>query len=86
MKSKPLMLTGVAGAALLSWLIAPDQSSGQAEAEAQALNALFAEVAAQQVVIAENHTKIDDKLAAVGEEIRVARIYSGRGGGGGKAK
>jgi hypothetical protein len=88
MKPKPLLLTGVAFAALLSWLVAADKETdplpGPADAEVQALNALFAEVAAQQVVIAENQTKIDDKLAAVGEEIRQARIYTGRGGG--KAK
>jgi hypothetical protein len=88
MKPKPLLLTGVAFAALLSWLVAADQATDPAAApadpEVQALNVLFADVAAQQIVIAENQTKIDDKLAAVGEEIRQARIYAGRGGG--KAK
>jgi hypothetical protein len=86
MKPKPLLLSACASVALLSWLVTPDQSSGQVDAEVQSIAILLAEINAQQMVIAENHTKIDDKLAAVGEEIRLARIYSGRGGGGGKTK
>jgi hypothetical protein len=34
----------------------------------------------QQTQIAENQAKIDEKLAAVVEAVRVARIYSSRGG------
>jgi hypothetical protein len=44
------------------------------------LEALMKEVQAQQVQIAENQAKIDAKLATLGEAIRVARIYAGRGG------
>jgi hypothetical protein len=86
MKPKPLLLAACASIALLSWLVAPDESIGQIDAEVQSINILLAEINAQQTVIAENHTKIDDKLAAVAEEIRLARIYSGRSGGGGKTK
>jgi hypothetical protein len=86
MKPKPFLLLTVAAAATIGLLATPDQSSGQSDPQAQALNTLLAEVAAQQTVILENHTKIDEKLNAVGEEIRLARIYSGRGGGGGKTK
>jgi predicted aminopeptidase len=86
MKSKPIVAGVLAAASVLGWLTAASQSSAQNDNPNQALNTLFAEVAAQQIVIAENHTKIDDKLAAVAEEIRLARIYSGRGGGGGKSR
>jgi hypothetical protein len=42
--------------------------------------ALIKEVHLQQTAIAENQAKIDEKLAAVTEAIRVARIYSSRSG------
>ena len=42
--------------------------------------ALVKEVLTQQTAIAENQTKVDEKLAAVAEAVRVARLYSSRGG------
>jgi hypothetical protein len=44
------------------------------------LELLLKEVQAQQLEIADNQTQIDTKLASLGEAIRVARIYSSRGG------
>jgi hypothetical protein len=44
------------------------------------VEALLKEIQAQQIVIAENQAKIDAKLVTLGEVIRVARIYSSRGG------
>ena len=44
------------------------------------LEAMLQDVQAQQLEIAENQTKIDAKLALVADAIRVARIYSSRGG------
>jgi hypothetical protein len=54
---------------------APQQTSAQAE-----LAALIKVVRAQQVAMAANQAKIDEKLATLAESIRVARIYSSRGG------
>ncbi|PYK66672.1 MAG: hypothetical protein DME45_12055 [Verrucomicrobia bacterium] len=54
---------------------APQQSLGQAE-----LAALIKEVRAQQAAMAANQAKINEKLATLAESIRVARIYSSRGG------
>jgi hypothetical protein len=48
--------------------------------DADELNALIKEVQAQQAEIAENQAKIEEKLAMLGETIRQARIYAGRGG------
>lgn len=48
--------------------------------EQRQMEGLMKEVQAQQVQIAENQAKIDAKLAALAEAIRVARIYSSRGG------
>jgi ABC-type transporter MlaC component len=54
---------------------APPQSPAQAE-----LAALIKEVRAQQAAMAANQSKINEKLANLAENIRVARIYSSRGG------
>jgi hypothetical protein len=48
--------------------------------EQQQIIAVLKELQAQQAAIAENQTKIDAKLVALTEAIRVARIYSSRGG------
>ena len=85
MKRSPFLLAATGAGALLGALLIPQPSSGQAPAAADAaLTQLISEVATQQTAILENHAKIDEKLAAIGEDVRVARIFVGRGGG--KAK
>jgi hypothetical protein len=37
------------------------------------------EVQGQEDAIAANQKKIDEKIAAIGEAIRLAKIYAGRG-------
>jgi Skp family chaperone for outer membrane proteins len=54
---------------------APQQNPAQVE-----LAALIKEVRAQQAAMAANQAKINEKLATLAESIRVARIYSSRGG------
>jgi len=44
------------------------------------LLALVKDVQSQQTTMAENQTKIDEKLVAIAEAVRVARLYSSRGG------
>jgi hypothetical protein len=58
---------------------APAQAPQQAPAHLE-LAALIKEVRAQQAAMAANQVKIDEKLATLAESIRVARIYSSRGG------
>lgn len=53
----------------------PQQGPGPAE-----LAALLKEVRAQQAAMAANQAKINEKLASLTETIRVARIFSSRGG------
>ena len=48
--------------------------------ETDELNALIGEIQAQQKEIAENQTKIDEKLVTLGDTIREARIFSSRTG------
>ena len=64
-----LLFAGVTGA----------QSPANDEQQRQ-LEAILKQVQAQQLQIAENQTKIDEKLATLAESIRVARLYSSRGG------
>jgi hypothetical protein len=54
---------------------APQHNSPQGE-----LAALIKDVRAQQAAIAANQVKLNEKLATLAESIRVARIYSSRGG------
>ena len=48
--------------------------------EQQQLQTLLKEVQAQQIRLAENQAKIDEKLTTLGEAIRIAKIYASRGG------
>ncbi len=85
MKRSPMLfaLTGVC--ALTGALLLPQPSSGQAPASGDdALAQMLTEVVTQQTTIHENQTKIDEKIAVIAEDIRIARIFVGRGGG--KAK
>ena len=45
----------------------------------QQIAALAKELQAQQTAIAQNQKKIEEKTTAIGEALRVARIYAGRG-------
>ncbi len=56
-------------------------SSGQAGADDPLLKPLIDEIARQQASIVENQTAIETKLAVIAEDLRVARIFVGRGGG-----
>lgn len=87
MKPKPIALTLLGAIALLAGLALPRESVGQAAANEEVLiTQALADVAAQQTIILENQTKIDEKVAAVAEEVRVARIFAGRVGGRNPAK
>ena len=81
MNPKSLLAVALAGAAFASALLAPSRSNGQAAADDPALTLLFNDVSAQQAELADNQSKIEAKLAAIGENLRLARIYVGRGGG-----
>lgn len=49
-------------------------------AQEQQLVAAIGELRAQQVQIVENQAKLEAKLAIIAEAVRIARIYSSRGG------
>ena len=50
-------------------------------ADDEATAKLIDEVAAQQTKIVENQAALDEKIAAVAEEVRQARLFVARGGG-----
>ena len=82
MKRPPMLLALTGAAALAGALLLPQPSSGQSPPNGDAaLTQLLTEFATQQATIADNHTKIDEKLAAIAEDVRLARIFVGRGGG-----
>ena len=60
--------------------ISAEPSNAQDQQMLQQLNVAIKEVQVQQTTIAANQVKIDEKIAAVAEAIRVARIYSSRSG------
>jgi hypothetical protein len=87
MKPHPAICTALAAVALLAVTVFPQPSNGQAGAGEEAQVAqLLAEVTAQHKLLADNQTKIEEKVALVGEEIRISRIYAGRAGGKGGGK
>jgi hypothetical protein len=68
--------------ACLFWMmpLAPAQTTPANGAGQERLAALIKEVRDQQTELAANQAKIDEKLAALAEAIRQARIYSSRSG------
>jgi hypothetical protein len=57
------------------------QAPNVSQQQADLVLAVVREVQAQQAALADNQAKIDAKLAAIAEQLRVARIYSTRSGG-----
>lgn len=84
MKSRTLFGFALVAAAFAAALI-PPVTRGQAGADNAVPAALIDEITRQQTEIVTNQTKIDEKLAIIGENIRLARIFVSRGGGGGGA-
>lgn len=82
MKSR-LFLTLLTLGALAAALLAPGGTRAASEpADERATAALIQDVMAQQKAITDNQAKIDGMLAALGEQLRLARIFESRAGGG----
>ncbi len=72
--SAPLVIALACAIALL----VPAPSGGQTAEEINLVQ-LLNDVTAQQATIVDNQAKIDTKVASIGENVRLARIYAGRG-------
>jgi hypothetical protein len=81
MKSPLPYILGAAGGALLLITALPAPSQGQTADEATALGLAIDDLVQQQATLIENQAKIDEKIAAISEEVRQARLFVARGGG-----
>jgi hypothetical protein len=78
MNPKSLSVTLVIALAWAGALLVPTPSGGQTGEEINTTQ-LLNDITAQQKVIDDNQSQIDTKLAAIGENVRQARIFAGRG-------
>jgi hypothetical protein len=70
----------IAAVALVTMTASVPAQGPQPDEKRQQLEALGKTVRAQQAEIAANQAKIDEKLAALAEVVRTARIFASRGG------
>jgi hypothetical protein len=70
-----LLVSCLIGCASATWAAEPPKDSDR---DQQQIAALAKEVEGQQASIAENQTKINEKLVGIAEALRQARIYSTR--------
>jgi hypothetical protein len=61
-------------------------AAAAAAADAEAVAAIITEITDQQTKLAANQKLIDEKLAAIAENLRLAKLFVSRAGGGGAAK
>ncbi|MGB8168041.1 MAG: hypothetical protein WCF18_11155 [Chthoniobacteraceae bacterium] len=80
MKSKTILGFAFVAIAFAVELV-PRSSLGEAGGDDPLLAPLIEEITKEQATIVENQTQIDAKLAVIAEDLRVARIFVGRGGG-----
>lgn len=81
MNAQKLLLTLLCASAMAGAWLFPISSTAQADLSDSQLSTSLQEVQAQQKLISDNQAAIDTKLAAIQEQIRVARIYVSRSGG-----
>jgi hypothetical protein len=78
MNPKSFPAAMLAAAVVAGVLFVPMPSGGQTGEEIVTTQ-LLTDVTTQQATLVDNQAKIDAKLATIGENLRQARIYSGRG-------
>ncbi len=79
MKQPKKLFVAAVGIAFLAGLFnSPHTSNAQAPDEKEALALLVTEIAEQQAKIVANQTAMDEKLAAVAENLRIAKIFVSR--------
>jgi hypothetical protein len=64
----------------IALLLTPAFAQTPSSKETEELNSLLKELQTQQIKIAENQAKIDEKLATLADTVREARLFSSRGG------
>jgi len=86
-RHKKLILAGCTAFALAASFLFPGQSHGQdpaatADDDTAAITAIITEITGQQAQLAAGQVAIDQRLGVIEENVRIARIFSSRGGGG----
>lgn len=81
MRPKTILYTVVAVCAAVFAVFPPNHLTAQSDTQSAAISAALLEVQTQQATLADNQKQIDAKLANIGETLRVARIFTKRGGG-----
>ena len=79
MNKRPHLLTLACAAAVAGALLWPEPTQGADQPDATAA-ALIRDLQAQQKLALANQDKIDQQIAALAEELRLARIFASRGG------
>ncbi len=80
-KPNKLLLAGLGAAAFAGAALSQQPAIAQSGSEQQQIAQLVAEIAQQQAQIIANQKLIDDKVAAITEDLRLAKIFVSRGGG-----
>jgi hypothetical protein len=79
MNFKSLLVPALGAAGLAVAILTPIPSQGEVGPDDPAFINLLREVATQQTTITDNQKNIDDKLAAIAEDVRLARAFAARG-------
>ena len=78
MNIKNLLVPALGAAGLAAAILMPIHSQGEVGPDDPAFINLLREVATQQTTISDNQKNIDEKLAAIAEDVRLARSFSAR--------
>lgn len=70
----------LAGGGILLAALLPVATRGESDTDSAALVSVIKDVRGQQATLIDNQKKIDEKIAAIAEQVRVARIFVSRGG------
>jgi uncharacterized protein YlxW (UPF0749 family) len=73
------ILSALIATCLISAGASAAEPSKESDRDQQAVAALAKEVQGQSTAIADNQKKIDEKMTAIAEALRQAKIYAGRG-------
>jgi hypothetical protein len=79
MNFKSLLVPAIGAAGLAAAILTPISSQGEVGPDDPAFANLLKEVATQQATITDNQAKIDDKITAIAEDVRLARSFASRG-------
>jgi hypothetical protein len=78
MNFKSFLVPALGAAGLAAAILMPIHSQGEVGPDDPAFVNLLRDVAAQQTTITDNQKNIDDKLAAIADDVRLARSFSAR--------